>query len=116
MSALDVFDLKEIIFWFCGIVGVGSFLYLPISFIRHYLESKKESYGSLGFFKELIWVIIPFLMILFMALPAGEEIMSNYFFGGIVFSNQDLVSLFSDLNEVHGLLYNRSLGLGWRDF
>ena len=116
MSALDVFDLKEIIFWFCGVVGVGSFLYLPISFIRHYLESEKESYGSFGFFKELVWLIIPCLMILFMALPAGEEIMSNYFFGWVVFSNQYLVSLFGDPNEIHALLYNRSVGLGWRDF
>ena len=42
--------------------------------------------------------------------------MSNYFFGGVVFSNQDLVSLSSELNEVHGLLYNWSVGLGWHDF
>ena len=48
--------------------------------------------------------------------PAGEEIMSNYFLGWVVFSNQYLVSLFGDLNEIRGLLYNCSVRLGWRDF
>ena len=91
---MEIFVIKEIMFWFCIVAGMGAFLFMPMSFIHHYFQVQKPSEGfSFGLVKELFWLVIPCLMILFMVLPAGEEMLSKHLQGSVLLVNESFEEL-----------------------
>jgi len=100
---LEIFVIKEIIFWFCIVAGMGAFLFMPMSVIHHYFQVQKSSEGfSFGLVKELFWLVIPCLMILFMVLPAGEEMVNKHLQGSVFFNEtfEELAAFFGEVDVI----------------
>ena len=109
---MEIFIIKEFIFWFCVIAGVGAFLFLPMSLIHHYVRAQKTSQGfSAGLVKELFWLIIPCLMILFMVLPAGEEMVNKHMQGSVLLTEEFEMGLVEIFGEAHTMIVSFVEGL-----
>jgi len=109
---LEIFVIKEIIFWFCIVVGMGAFLFMPMSVIHHYVRVQRPSEGfSLGLVKELFWLVIPCLMILLMVLPAGEEMVSKHLQGSVFFFNESFEELAAFFGEADSIIVGFNEGL-----
>ena len=88
------------------IAGIGAFLFMPISLIHHYVRMQKANQGfSSGLVKELFWLIIPCLMILFMVLPAGEEMVNKHLQGSVLLIIDDVAMGLTDaFGEAHNMI------------
>ena len=49
---------------------------MPISVLFHHFQNQKEE--RIGLLKELFWLLIAGLMILFMVFPAGQQMLDDY--------------------------------------
>ena len=102
---MEIIIIKEFIFWFCVIAGIGAFLFMPISLIHHYVRMQKANQGfSSGLVKELFWLIIPCLMILFMVLPAGEEMVNKHLQGSVLLIDDVAMGLTEAFGEAHNMI------------
>ena len=75
---MDVFTLKQTIFWLCAVSGIMAVTLMPISVLFHHYQNQKEE--RTGLLKEFFWLLIAGLMILFMVFPAGQQ-MADYYLG-----------------------------------
>ena len=78
---------------------------MPISLIHHYVRMQKANQGfSSGLVKELFWLIIPCLMILFMVLPAGEEMVNKHLQGSVLLFDDVAMGLVEAFGEAHNMI------------
>ena len=70
--AQQIMDLHNLIFWICVVIFVGVFGVMFYSLIKH---RKSVGHKAVQFHEnttvEIVWTVIPFLILLFMALKAG---------------------------------------------
>ncbi len=75
--ARQMFDLHSFIFWVCVVIFVGVFGVMFYSIFRH---RKSLGHQAHPFHEnalvEIIWTVIPFLILLFMAFPATKTILA----------------------------------------
>ncbi|MBA3581167.1 MAG: cytochrome c oxidase subunit II [Gammaproteobacteria bacterium] len=69
----EVYELHMIIFWICVVIGVGVF---GVMFASIYLHRKSRGVKPATFHEshtvEIIWTIIPFFILIAMAIPAAK--------------------------------------------
>ena len=74
--AQAIIDLHELIFWICAVIFVGVFGTMFYALIKH---RKSVGHQAVQFHEnttvEIIWTVIPFLILLFMAWPATREVL-----------------------------------------
>ena len=73
---MDFLTLKQTIFWLCAVSGIMAVTLMPISVLFHHFQNQKEE--RTGLLKEIFWLLIAGLMILFMAFPAGQQMLDDY--------------------------------------
>jgi len=75
--ARQMFDLHSFIFWVCVVIFVGVFGVMFYSIFRHRksLGHKAHPFHE-NALVEIIWTVIPFLILLFMAFPATKTILA----------------------------------------
>jgi cytochrome c oxidase subunit II len=74
VSATQIITLHELIFWICVVIFVGVFGVMFYSLFRH-----RKSIGHQAVqFHEIVWTVIPFLILLFMAYPATRTILAMH--------------------------------------
>ena len=73
---MDFLTLKQTIFWLCAVSGIMALTLMPISVLFHHFQNQKEE--RIGLLKELFWLLIAGLMILFMVFPAGQQMLDDY--------------------------------------
>jgi cytochrome c oxidase subunit 2 len=77
--ARDIITLHDLIFWICVAIFVGVFGTMFYSLYRH---RKSVGHQAVQFHEntavEVIWTIIPFLILLFMAWPATKTILAAH--------------------------------------
>jgi len=70
-QSADHFDLHMIVLWICVVIGIGVFTVMFTSIVLHRksrgYEAAKFSHSTKA---EIIWTIIPVLILVFMAVPA----------------------------------------------
>ncbi len=70
-QSVDHFDLHMIVLWICVVIGIGVFTVMFTSIVLHRKsrghEAAKFSHSTKA---EIIWTIIPVLILVFMAVPA----------------------------------------------
>lgn len=70
-QSADHFDLHMIVLWICVVIGIGVFTVMFTSIILHRksrgVEAAKFSHSTKA---EIIWTIIPVMILVFMAVPA----------------------------------------------
>ena len=70
-QSADHFDLHMIVLWICGVIGIGVFTVMFTSIVLHRKskghEAAKFNHSTKA---EVIWTIIPVLILVFMAVPA----------------------------------------------
>jgi cytochrome c oxidase subunit 2 len=75
--ARQMYDLHTFIFWICVVIFVGVFGVVFYSMLRH---RKTVGHKAHQFHEnalvEMIWTVIPFLILLFMAFPATKTILA----------------------------------------
>ena len=75
--ARQMFDLHAFIFWICVAIFVGVFGVMFYSMFRH---RKSVGHKAHQFHEnamvEMIWTVIPFLILLFMAFPATRTVLA----------------------------------------
>ena len=75
----EVYDLHMLIFWICVVIGV---LVFGVMFYSMYAYTKKKNPVAATFHEntkvELAWTIIPFLILIAMAVPASKTLQSIY--------------------------------------
>src|SRR4051812_39486417 len=75
--AQQMYDLHAYIFWVCVIIFIGVFGVMFYSILKH---RKSVGHEAVQFhentFVEIIWTVIPFLILLFMAYPATKTILA----------------------------------------
>ena len=75
----EVYDLHMLIFWICVAIGV---LVFGVMFYSMYAFTKKKNPVAATFHEntkvELAWTIIPFLILIAMAVPASKTLQSIY--------------------------------------
>ena len=75
----EVYDLHMLIFWICVVIGV---LVFGVMFYSMYAFTKKKNPVAATFHEstkvELAWTIIPFLILIAMAVPASKTLQSIY--------------------------------------
>ena len=75
----EVYDLHMLIFWICVVIGV---LVFGVMFYSMYAFTKKKNPVAATFHVntkvELAWTIIPFLILIAMAVPASKTLQSIY--------------------------------------
>lgn len=75
--AEQIFDLHTYILWICVVIFIGVFSVMFYSIFAH---RKSKGHPAAQFhentFVEIIWTIIPFLILLFMAFPATKTILA----------------------------------------
>ena len=81
--ARDIVSLHDLIFWICVVIFVGVFGTMFYSLWKH---RKSVGHQAVQFHEnttvEIIWTIIPFLILLFMAYPATRTILAAHDTGG----------------------------------
>ena len=75
----EVFDLHMLIFWICVAIGVVVF---SVMFYSMYAHTKKKNPVAAKFHEnhkvEIAWTIIPFLILIAMAVPASKTLVKIY--------------------------------------
>ena len=75
----EVFDLHMLIFWVCVVIGIVVF---GVMFYSMFAHSKKRNPNSATFHEntklEIVWTIVPFLILVLMAIPASNTLMNIY--------------------------------------
>ena len=75
----EVFDLHMLIFWVCVVIGIVVF---GVMFYSMFAHSKKRNPNSATFHEntklEILWTIVPFLILVLMAIPASNTLMNIY--------------------------------------
>ena len=75
----EVFELHMLIFWICVAIGVVVF---SVMFYSMYAHTKKKNPVAATFHEntkvEIAWTIIPFLILIAMAIPASKTLVSIY--------------------------------------
>ena len=77
--ATRINDLHSLIFWICVVIFIGVFGTMFYSLIKH---RKSVGHEAVQFHEnttvEIIWTVIPFLILLFMAYPATKTILAAH--------------------------------------
>ena len=77
--AQEIINLHSLIFWICVVIFVGVFGTMFYSLYRH---RKSSGHQAVQFHEnttvEIVWTIIPFLILLFMAYPATRTILAAH--------------------------------------
>src|SRR5699024_6938263 len=72
----QVWDLHMLMFWICVVIGVGVFAVMTYSIIRH---RKSRGFKAANFHEntaiEIIWTIIPFVILIAVAIPAAGTLL-----------------------------------------
>lgn len=77
LIAQQMFDLHVYIFWICVVIFVGVFGVVFYSIFRHRKSLGHEAHPfHENALVEIIWTVIPFLILLFMAYPATKTILA----------------------------------------
>jgi cytochrome c oxidase subunit 2 len=75
----EVYDLHMLIFWICVVIGV---LVFSVMFYSMYAHTKKKNPVAATFHEstkvEIAWTIIPFLILIAMAVPASKTLQTMY--------------------------------------
>ena len=75
----EVFDLHMLIFWICVVIGLVVF---GIMFYSMFAFTKKKNPNPATFHEntkvELAWTVVPFLILVFMAIPASNTLTKIY--------------------------------------
>ena len=75
----EVFELHMLIFWICVVIGV---LVFSVMFYSMYAHTKKKNPVEAKFHEnhkvEIAWTIIPFLILIAMAVPASKTLVKIY--------------------------------------
>jgi len=75
----EVFDLHMLIFWICVVIGLVVF---GIMFYSMFAFTKKKNPSPASFHEntklELAWTVVPFLILVFMAIPASNTLTKIY--------------------------------------
>ncbi len=75
----EVYDLHMIIFWICVAIGVVVFGAMFYSILKH---RKSKGHEPAQFHEsttvEIIWTVIPFAILIFMAVPAAKTLIQMY--------------------------------------
>ena len=75
----EVFELHMLIFWICVAIGVVVF---AVMFYSMYAHTKKKNPVAATFHEstkvEIAWTIIPFLILIAMAIPASKTLVKIY--------------------------------------
>jgi cytochrome c oxidase subunit 2 len=75
----EVFELHMLIFWICVAIGV---LVFSVMFYSMYAHTKKKNPVAASFHEnhkmEIAWTIIPFLILIAMAIPASKTLVKIY--------------------------------------
>lgn len=75
----EVFELHMLIFWICVAIGVVVF---SVMFYSMYAHTKKKNPVAASFHEnhkvEIAWTIIPFLILIAMAIPASKTLVKIY--------------------------------------
>ena len=75
----EVFELHMLIFWICVVIGV---LVFSVMFYSMYAHTKKKNPVAAKFHEnhkvEIAWTIIPFLILIAMAVPASKTLVKIY--------------------------------------
>ena len=77
--AQEIIDLHSLIFWICVVIFIGVFGTMFYSLFKH---RKSIGHEAVQFHEnttvEVIWTVIPFLILLFMAYPATKTILAMH--------------------------------------
>jgi cytochrome c oxidase subunit II len=77
--AAEIINLHSLIFWICVVIFVGVFGTMFYSLLKH---RKSVGHQAVQFHEnttvEIVWTIIPFLILLFMAYPATKTILAMH--------------------------------------
>ncbi|HEY7787855.1 MAG TPA: cytochrome c oxidase subunit II, partial [Casimicrobiaceae bacterium] len=77
--AQEIITLHDLIFWICVVIFVGVFGTMFYSLLKH---RKSVGHQAVQFHEnttvEIIWTVIPFLILLFMAWPATKTILAMH--------------------------------------
>ena len=77
--AQDIITLHDLIFWICVVIFIGVFGTMFYSLLRH---RKSVGHKAVQFHEnttvEIIWTVIPFLILVFMAWPATKTILAAH--------------------------------------
>lgn len=72
----EVWDLHMLMFWICVVIGIGVFGVMTYSIIRH---RKSRGHKAANFHEntaiEIIWTIIPFCILIAVAIPAAGTLL-----------------------------------------
>ena len=75
----EVYDLHMLIFWICVVIGI---LVFSVMFYSMYAYTKKKNTVAATFHEstkvEIAWTIIPFLILIAMAVPASKTLQTMY--------------------------------------
>jgi cytochrome c oxidase subunit 2 len=75
----EVFELHMLIFWICVVIGVVVF---GVMFYSMYAHTKKKNPVAASFHEnhklEIAWTIVPFLILIAMAVPASKTLVKIY--------------------------------------
>jgi len=75
----EIFDLHMLIYWICVVIGLIVF---SIMFYSMYAYTKKKNPNPSTFHEdtklELAWTVVPFLILVFMAIPASNTLTKIY--------------------------------------
>jgi cytochrome c oxidase subunit 2 len=75
----EVFELHMLIFWICVAIGVAVF---SVMFYSMYAHTKKKNPVAASFHEnhkvEIAWTIVPFLILIAMAIPASKTLVKIY--------------------------------------
>jgi cytochrome c oxidase subunit 2 len=75
----EVFELHMLIFWICVAIGV---LVFSVMFYSMYAHTKKKNPVAASFHEnhkvEIAWTIVPFLILIAMAIPASKTLVKIY--------------------------------------
>jgi len=75
--ARQMVDLHNFIFWVCVVIFVGVFGVMFYSLLKHRRSLGHQAHPfHENFIVELVWTVIPFLILLFMAFPATRTILA----------------------------------------
>ena len=76
---VEIFDLHMLIFWICVVIGVGVFGVMLYSIYAH---RKSKGVEPAQFHEhtlvEIIWTVVPFLILIGMAVPATSTLLEVY--------------------------------------
>ena len=75
--AAQIFDLHTYIMWTCVVIFIGVFAVMFYSIFAH---RKSKGHQAAQFHEntvvEVVWTVIPFLILLFMAVPATKTVLA----------------------------------------